>query len=111
MRCGIVEDWQLVNDMATRSMPSEEYKKKLRERHVLEGFCLVMAAVMFAMGAVYLLDIDRSLWVLQTIAVIGGILNFVLAIRAILTRSWLPAAGLFLTSCACFGLLAWLNLT
>ena len=92
-------------------MPSEEYKKKLRERHILEGFCLVCAVAILALGAVYLLDIERSLWVLETIAVLGGIMNYALSIRAVLVRSWMLAAGLFLAGCVCFGLLAWLNWT
>ena len=92
-------------------MPSKEYKKKLRERHILEGFCLISAAAILALAAVYLLDIERSLWVLETIAVLGGIMNYALAVRAILVRSWMQAAGLFLAGCVCFGLLAWLNWT
>ena len=95
--------------MTNRYLPSEEYAKKLRERHVLEGICLVNAAAMLVLSGVFLLDIDRSLWVPETIVVLGGILNVTLAIRLILVRAWLMAAGLFLAGCACFALLAWIN--
>lgn len=97
--------------MTNRSMPSEEYRRKLRERHVLEGFCLACSAVMLVLGVVFLLDIDRSLWVPETMVVLGGVLNFALAIRAALVKSWLLAAALLSGGCVCFGLLAWLNWT
>ena len=35
---------------------------------------------------IYLMNLDRSLWVPETIVVLGGILNYTLAIRVILTR-------------------------
>lgn len=97
--------------MTNRFVPSEEYRKKLHERHILEGFCLAAAGVMIVLSLVFLLDIDRSLWVPETIVVLGGILNYALAIRGTLAKAWLQSAGLFAAGCACFGLLAYLNWT
>ena len=97
--------------MTNRYLPSEEYRRKLRERHILEGFCLIDAAVMLILSVIFLLDIDRSLWVPETVVVLGGILNYALSIRAALVRLWLLTAGLLLAGCVCFGLLAWMNLT
>ena len=97
--------------MANRYLPSEEYRKRLRDRHILEGFCLVNAAVILVLGIVFLLDIDRRMWVPETIAVLGGILNYLLAVRGVLVRSWIQTVGLLAAGSACFGLLAWLNWT
>ena len=97
--------------MTNRSMPSEEYRRKLRDRHILEAFCLFMAAGMLILSVIYLMNLDRSLWVPETSVVLGGILNYTLAIRVILTRAWVPSGILFLAGCACFGALAYLNWT
>ena len=36
----------------------EEYKRKLRERHILEGFCLADAAVMLVLSVIFFFDIN-----------------------------------------------------
>ena len=97
--------------MTNRMMPSEEYRKRLRDRHVLEGFCLVIAAAMVCLGVVFLLDIERGLWLPETIVVLGGILNYALAVRGLLTKEWIQVAGLFAAGSVCFALLAWVNWT
>ncbi|HCI73850.1 MAG TPA: hypothetical protein DHV42_04840 [Lachnospiraceae bacterium] len=97
--------------MKSRFMPSEEYRKKLQSRHMVEGFSLTGAAVILFLCLIFALDINRSLIVPGTIAVIGGLMNYALAIRGIIVRSWLQAIGLFAVGCVCFGLLAYLNWT
>lgn len=97
--------------MENRSTPSEEYRKKLRSRHILEGFCLVDAVVILALAILFLLDIDRGLWVQEAIAVLGGILNYALAIRGMMMRSWVQTVTFFAAGSVCFGLLGWLNWT
>ena len=94
--------------MTNRFMPSEEYRRRLNERHALEAFCLVDAAVMIVLSVIYLLDIDRSLWVPEAVVILGGILNMILSIRGILAKSWVQSVVMFLAGCACFALLAWL---
>lgn len=97
--------------MTNRYMPSEEYRRKLRYRHVLEGFCLINAAVILILALIFGLDINRELWLPETIAVLGGIMNFMLAIRGILVRSWMQTAGLLAASCVCFALFAYVKWT
>ena len=97
--------------MKSRYMPSEEYRRKLRSRHLLEGFCLINAALIFLLTLVYALDINRDLWLPGLIAVLGGIMNYALSIRGILVKSWLEIIGFFITGSICFGLLAYLNWT
>ena len=97
--------------MTNRFEPSEEYRRKLRDRHALEGFCLVDAGAMLILSVIFLLDIDRSLWVPEAVVVLGGVLNMSLSIRGVLARSWIQSLGLFLAGCVCFGLLAWMNWT
>ena len=97
--------------MTNRYTPSEEYRKNLRDRHILEAFSLLIAATILALGLVFVLNLNRDLWVPGAIAVLCGIMNYVLAIRGILVKSWIQTAGLFATGSVCFGLLAYLNWT
>ena len=92
-------------------MPTTEYRKKLRERHIVEWFCLIVAAAMIALSAIFLMDSERSSWMPETVAILGGILNCALAVRSILTKSWHMAVIFFILVCVCFGLLAFLNYT
>lgn len=97
--------------MNTRYMPSEEYRRKLKERHILEWICLLIAAAAIVLSVIFLLDINRGLWIPETIVILGGIMNIALSLRAVLVKMWPLAAGLFAAGCVCFGLLAYLSLT
>ena len=97
--------------MTNRYEPSEEYRRRLRDRHVLEGFCLINAGAMLILSVIFLLDIDRSLWVPEAVVVLGGVMNMGLSVRGVLAKSWIQTVSLFLVGCVCFGLLAWMNWT
>ena len=95
--------------MTNRYLPSEEYKRKLRERHILEGFCLADAAVMLVLSVIFFFDINRDLWVPETVAVLGGILNLALSVRTLLIRMWLLAGGFWACGCGWVILRGYLN--
>ncbi len=97
--------------MTSRSQPSKEYYRKLRNRHAMEWFCLIVAAIMFVLAAIFLLDIDRSQWIPEAIVVLGGVMNIVLAIRAALIRLWILMIALLMAGGVCFGLLAYIKWT
>ncbi len=99
------------NPIAGKYAPSEEYRRKLRQKHVLEGICLVLSVLMILLCAAYMLELYRGMLVPKAIVIMGAILNFVLSIRVFLERHWLAAAGLLVASAACVGGYAYLVLT
>ena len=71
----------------------------------------MIGVAMIILGVIFLLDIERGLWLPETVVVLGGILNLLLALRGVLTKEWGQMVVLFAAGCVCFGLLAWVNWT
>ncbi len=99
------------NPITGRYAPSEEYRRKLRHRHVLESICLIIAVMMIVLCSIFMLEIDRSMMTLRVIILMGVLLNLILAIRLFMVKYWLAGIGLLLLCALCAGGFAYLALT
>ncbi len=97
--------------MSIRRRPTEEYRKKLRERHVLEWICLVMAAMIIAGVMLFFLNHTTGMWILRTVVLLGVLMNLGLSIRCVLMKEWIRSAGLLLVSAALAAALIYLIVT
>ncbi len=97
--------------MTYRDEQPEKIRRQLRERHILEACCIFLACLLIGICLVYVFDIYRQLWILQIAAILGGVMNLLLAIRSAITRYWFLAIGLFILGIACFGGLGYLTMT
>ncbi len=72
---------------------SDEYRKKLRVKHILEGVCFALSFVMITLGVLFATDLDRSMWIPTAVVILGTILNFTLTVRGYISKEWLLFAG------------------
>ncbi len=80
---------------------SDEYRKKLRTKHILEGICFALSFVMITLAVLFATDLDRSMWVPRAVVILGMVLNFTLTVRGYVSKEWLLFAGAGLGAVAC----------
>ncbi len=97
--------------MTVKHKPSEEYRKKLFKRHVIEACCIVMACMIIGLSLIYVFDINRSMELVRVMALLGGVMNITLSFRFVVTKEWLSFAGIFLLGVACLCGLSYLTMT
>lgn len=81
--------------------PSEEYRKKLRTKHILEGVCFALSFAMITLSVLFATDLDHSIWIPTTVVILGTILNFTLAVRGYISKEWPLFTGAGIGTVAC----------
>ncbi len=92
--------------MIIRQGHSEEYRKHLRERHILEAILLIDAAMIIVLAVTA--AVQQQAGLLPFIISLGILMNVMLAVRFTLVRFWIGAASALFLAVAFLGGLLYL---